>query len=120
MARFLLAFLLTGLASLPADGFCPDDKGVGKSEWERRLQAAGPLVLPRPNGPPLKLTFEGSRYQVFCFVGCECPLARLYGSRLNALADEYAEQGFDFIGVNSNQQDTLQEIDSRKYISIRK
>ncbi len=110
MSRLLLAFTLTALVTLPANGACPDDEDGEGSVLDNRLQAAGPLLLPRPNGPPLKLTFDGARYQVFCFVGCECPLARLYGPRLSALADEYTEKGFDFIGVDSNQQDSLQEV----------
>ncbi len=47
---------------------------------------------------------------VVVFLGTECPLARLYGPRLVELAEHYSPQGVQFIGVNSNQQDTLLEI----------
>ena len=47
---------------------------------------------------------------VVAFLGTECPLAKLYGSRLAEIAKEYAADGVQFVGINSNQQDTLREI----------
>ncbi len=47
---------------------------------------------------------------VVCFLGAECPLARLYSPRLNALAEEFADRGVRFIGVNSNSQDSLADV----------
>jgi peroxiredoxin len=47
---------------------------------------------------------------VVAFLGTECPLAKLYGTRLNEIASEYEPDGVQFIGINSNQQDTLREI----------
>jgi hypothetical protein len=54
-------------------------------------------------------------FTVVCFLGAECPLARLYGPRLNAMAGEFAERGVRFIGINSNRQDSLDDV--RSYIS---
>lgn len=47
---------------------------------------------------------------VVVFFGVECPLARLYGPRLAQLAAEYEPQGVAFVGIDSNQQDSLSEI----------
>ena len=47
---------------------------------------------------------------VVCFLGTECPLARLYGRRLSELATEFAAKDVRFIGVNSNSQDSQQEV----------
>jgi len=47
---------------------------------------------------------------VVVFLGTECPLAKLYGPRLAELAAEFAPRGVAFLGINSNQQDTLAEI----------
>ncbi len=47
---------------------------------------------------------------VVVFLGTECPLAKLYGRKLVELDAEYAEKGVQIIGINSNQQDTLQEL----------
>ncbi len=49
-------------------------------------------------------------YVVVAFLGTECPLAKLYAPRLQKLADEYADRGVAFVGVNSNLQDSLTEI----------
>ena len=47
---------------------------------------------------------------VVVFLGTECPLAKLYGQKLGAMEPELAKRGVQFIGINSNQQDTLQEL----------
>lgn len=47
---------------------------------------------------------------VVCFLGTECPLARQYGPRLNALATDFAAPRVRFIGVNSNSQDSPAEV----------
>lgn len=47
---------------------------------------------------------------VVAFLGTECPLAKLYGPRLNKLQAEFGKRGVTFIGINSNTQDSLQEI----------
>jgi peroxiredoxin len=47
---------------------------------------------------------------VIVFLGTECPLAKLYGKRLAELDKEYGPQGVQIVGINSNQQDTLQEM----------
>ena len=47
---------------------------------------------------------------VVAFLGTECPLASLYGRRLAELAAEYAPRGVAFVGINSNRQDSLEEI----------
>ena len=49
---------------------------------------------------------------VVCFLGTECPLARYYGPRLSGIATEYASQNVRFIGVNSNSQDSQDDIDA--------
>lgn len=47
---------------------------------------------------------------VVAFLGAECPLAKLYGPRLQHLADEYADQGVAVLGVSSNVQDSVTEL----------
>jgi peroxiredoxin len=45
---------------------------------------------------------------VVCFLGTECPLAKLYGPRLAKLAKEFSQ--VRFIGINSNVQDSTDDI----------
>jgi peroxiredoxin len=47
---------------------------------------------------------------VVVFLGTECPLAKLYGQKLVEIEKQFAERGVQFVGINSNQQDTLQEL----------
>jgi peroxiredoxin len=54
--------------------------------------------------------FADNRIVVMAFLGTECPLAKLYGPRLVALADELADDGVAFVGVNSNTHDSNSEI----------
>jgi thiol-disulfide isomerase/thioredoxin len=50
--------------------------------------------------------FTTGKLTVVAFLGCDCPLAKVYGPRLAALAKEYEGKGVAFVGINSNQQDT--------------
>ncbi len=45
-----------------------------------------------------------------CFLGTECPMARVYTVQLNALQTEFAAQGVRIVGVMSNRQDTPEDI----------
>ncbi|TWT99252.1 Thiol-disulfide oxidoreductase ResA [Botrimarina colliarenosi] len=47
---------------------------------------------------------------VVVFLGVECPLAKLYGPRLAAIAADYADRNVTVIGVNANRQDSLTEL----------
>lgn len=47
---------------------------------------------------------------VVAFLGTECPLAKLYGGRLADMAQEYEHDSVQFVGINSNRQDTLREM----------
>ncbi len=47
---------------------------------------------------------------VVCFLGTECPLVKLYSSRLSELSERYATRGIRFVGINSNRQDTDEDI----------
>jgi len=50
------------------------------------------------------------RLQVICFIGCDCPLAKLYGPRLKQLSDEFSSSDVKFIGINSNPQDSRADV----------
>ncbi len=52
----------------------------------------------------------GERLTVVAFLGADCPLARLYGPRLEELAGQFRDKGVAFIGADSNVQDSLTEV----------
>jgi hypothetical protein len=57
---------------------------------------------------------SAAKLTVVCFLGTECPMARLYGPRLSELAEEFKSNNVRVIGVNSNRQDSMAEI--RAYV----
>ena len=54
--------------------------------------------------------YEEAKLVVIAFLGTECPLAKLYGPRLQRLAAGYDTNQVAFLGVNSNSQDAITEI----------
>lgn len=54
--------------------------------------------------------FSDKPIVVLAFLGTECPLAKLYGPRLNDLQEKYAKRGVVVLGINSNKQDSLTEL----------
>lgn len=53
---------------------------------------------------------------VVCFLGAECPMARVYAERLEAMAQQLQGDGVRFIGVNSNRQDSINDV--REYVDV--
>ena len=58
--------------------------------------------------------FAEAELVVVALLGVDCPLAKLYGARLQQLSEEYASEQVRFVGVMSNVQDTLSEISAYK------
>lgn len=97
---FLCALTLLGTSSLLAE-----------TKAKSSQDASHTFRLPTAQGKMVELTAEPeSKATVVCFLGAECPLARLYGPKLNEMQAAYAAQGVQFIGVNSNQQDSLEDV----------
>ena len=55
-------------------------------------------------------SFDEKKIVVLAFIGTECPLAKLYGPRLNQIQQEFGEQGVQILGIASNKQDSLTEL----------
>jgi peroxiredoxin len=53
---------------------------------------------------------EDGGFTVICFLGTECPMARLYAPRLAELARQFAPHGVRFIGIDSNRQDSAEDL----------
>ena len=70
-----------------------------------------PFVLNDSRGAVVKSAdFADSKCLVVAFLGTECPLAKLYGPRLQSLAKEYEPRGVKVLAINANQQDSITEI----------
>ncbi|TWT54932.1 Thiol-disulfide oxidoreductase ResA [Rubripirellula amarantea] len=94
---FLLATASLGSAS-----------GSAEPSLGKRIES---FTLDNCYGKPVTLSdFESSSAIVIVFLGTECPLAKLYGPRLNEIQRQYADRGLQVIGINSNKQDSLSEV----------
>ncbi len=83
--------------------------------WASAIQAAEPIAVSWNDVRDLAnepLSIANAKWKVVCFLGAECPLARLYGSRLESLGNEFAAEGVQVVGVNSNPQDSISDIRS--------
>jgi peroxiredoxin len=82
------------------------------------ITTADPLrtfQLPDSEGKPFELGADtDSPITVVCFLGTECPMARLYGPRLSKMAEEFSSDKVQFVGVISNRQDSIADI--REYV----
>lgn len=54
--------------------------------------------------------FAETDYLAVVFLGTECPLAKLYATRLQSMQQSWANQGVQVIGVMSNRHDSLLDI----------
>ena len=54
--------------------------------------------------------FAGNKAVVVAFWGTQCPQAKYYAPKLVELASQYQSQGVAFIAVDSNQQDSIAEL----------
>ena len=56
--------------------------------------------------------YQDRQVVVVYFMGTECPLAKIYGPRVQAIASEFASSDVALLAVNSNVQDSLTELAS--------
>src|SRR5262245_17146679 len=54
--------------------------------------------------------FAGKKAVVVVYIGCGCPVARLYGPRLGELSKDYEPKGVAFLGISSNQHDSIRDL----------
>jgi peroxiredoxin len=81
----------------------PDSSVLG-----RRVES---FTLQDLRGKPHSLSgYADQQAIVLCFLGTECPLAKLYGPRLQNLHDQFSPRGVAFLGISSNSQDSLTEL----------
>jgi len=70
-----------------------------------------PFTLDNCYGRAVSLEkFSNKKAIVVAFLGTECPLAKLYGPRLEKLQQTFGTDDVVVIGINSNKQDSLTEV----------
>ncbi len=68
------------------------------------------FALPDFHGQTHALADYRERIVVLAFLGTECPLAKSYAGKLQALANEFADRQVAFLGIDANLQDSLTEM----------
>ena len=54
--------------------------------------------------------YASSKAIVLMFIATQCPVSNAYNERMELLCKEYASKGVAFLGINSNKQETVEEI----------
>jgi peroxiredoxin len=80
---------------------CPESVAATVSEFE--LPAVDGRTWSSDEAKDAKLL-------VVAFIGTECPLMQLYAPRLEKLAKDYGSRGVRFVAIDSNAQDTTEEV----------
>lgn len=108
-----VALVAASLLAAAAHGAKPDTVTPDKSKTETSIGRKIEAFSARDHqGKTLDLAaFADQKVVVVAFLGTECPLARMYGPRLAALAAELAPQKVTVIGVVSNVQDSAEDVD---------
>lgn len=101
--------ITTGLAVV---GFCCASLAAAAPAEKRVLGTKlDDFTLADAYGQQHRLSdYAKSPVVVLAILGAECPLARLYAPRLQALAEKYQSAGVAFLGINSNAQDNITEL----------
>ena len=86
------------------------DRPLMAAERPPRFAEVAARPLPSSQEGVQSLNDIPAPFRVICFLGTECPLAKLYGPRLDRMATDMADAGVAFIGINSNPQDSLADI----------
>lgn len=75
------------------------------------LKKAENFTLEDVNGKKHSLTdYKSSKAIVLMFIATQCPVSNAYNERMAALEKDYASKGIAFIGINSNKQESVDEI----------
>ncbi|MBD54125.1 MAG: thiol-disulfide isomerase [Rhodopirellula sp.] len=109
--RFTIALLFVGcltMHSRMALGVEPSTEPKSESHIGKKIS---PFTLDNCYGRAVSLdTFTNKKAIVVAFLGTECPLAKLYGPRLEKLQQTFGTDDVAIIGINSNKQDSLSEV----------
>jgi peroxiredoxin/mono/diheme cytochrome c family protein len=86
-----------GAAALPLD------RGIG--------QSVANFTLKDVSGQSVSLhDFRDKKAVVLAFLGTDCPIGNLYAPRLAELSKAYRDKGVVFLGINSNAQETADQV----------
>jgi peroxiredoxin len=53
---------------------------------------------------------KGKNGAIVVFLSVQCPVVRAYDERINKIAEDYQAQGINFIGINSNVTESMEQV----------
>lgn len=75
------------------------------------LKKAENFKLKDYNGKEIQLSdFKDSKAIVIIFVATQCPVSNDYNTRMAELYNDYKDKNIAFVGINSNKQESVEEI----------
>lgn len=103
--KYLYAFSMLLLMLLNFGTACGSD---GEESADLKISD---FTLTDYNGNKHSLSdFKDSTAIVVMFIATQCPVSNAYNERMAALYKDYQPKGFAFIGINSNKQESVDEI----------
>ncbi|MFO0945720.1 MAG: redoxin domain-containing protein [Planctomycetota bacterium] len=99
------------LVMLLACSLCPAARGQHPPSSTLSKKTLAPFSLQGIDGREWSWDQAGpKKLVVVVFLGTECPLVKIYAPRLNSLAKRCASLDVLFLGMDSNQQDSVEEL----------
>ncbi|MGE5412964.1 MAG: thioredoxin family protein [Syntrophomonadaceae bacterium] len=98
--RLLVALLALAVVAAPAFA---DGPAIGAT--------APTFELKTLDGKPFSLADaeKSNSYVVLMFIATQCPYSNAYNDRMRDMAAAYSKKGIQFVGVNSNNTESLEE-----------
>lgn len=107
--NILLLFMIALLAAVVWFSETSGSQAISAAE-EKNTKAEN-FTLKDYNGKEHKLSdFKDSKAIVIMFIATECPVSNAYNSRMAKIASDYQKQNVTFLGVNSNKQESVEDI----------
>jgi hypothetical protein len=98
-----LGAIVLGLVWMLGRGRGPLDRAPGRAVGDFALKEVSTRRLYR-------LSQHRGRVVVIVFIGTDCPIGGLYMPRLTALAAAYAGRGVDFVVIDSNASESIEDV----------
>src|SRR6516164_3793057 len=87
------------------------DQAAAEEATSRVGKKVTNLALRDTSGQVISLeSLKDKKAVVVVFLGTECPINNAYLFPLSRMYKEYAPRGVQFLGINSNQQDTFERV----------
>lgn len=93
---------------------CVSPISAEKSDESQKVKLDQPVenfALKDYNGKEYQLSeFKGKKGVLVIFIATQCPYSNAYNERMVKLYNNYLEKGIQIIGINSNKQESIEEV----------